>query len=112
MGVEAMRKTFLGGPSAGGGPVETPQVVVFGLAEMQEFAEHHEDFRVRALWKRLSESRSNASRWCDCVARANHGLLALLKFSDGHHDGQHKNTLVKALTIEIPARITAIMERL
>lgn len=89
-----------------------PQVVVFGLSEMREFAEAHDDYRVKAMWKRLEESRSNASRWCDAVARAKRDLLTLLKFSDGHHEQQHKHTLVHALTIDIPARIAAIMERL
>lgn len=43
--------------------------MLFGIKEMREFAENHEDERVRILWRRLEETRSKNARWCDEIAK-------------------------------------------
>ena len=43
----------------------------FGVKEMKEFAENHEDERVRKLYQRLAEARSKNAQWCAEVARLN-----------------------------------------
>ena len=52
--------------------------MIFGLKEMTEFAEHHEDPRVQALWRRLGESMSKNSKWCE-LADARRGRVEQLE---------------------------------
>jgi len=37
----------------------------FGYKEIKEFAENHEDERVRIIYRRLCEVRSKSAKWCD-----------------------------------------------
>lgn len=37
----------------------------FGYKEIKEFAENHEDERVRIMYRRLCEARSKSAKWCD-----------------------------------------------
>ena len=41
----------------------------FGLIEIKEFAENHEDERVRIMYRRLCEARSRSAKWCDEVEK-------------------------------------------
>lgn len=41
----------------------------FGYKEIKEFAENHEDERVRIMYRRLHESRSKSAKWCDEVEK-------------------------------------------
>jgi hypothetical protein len=43
----------------------------FGIVEMREFAENHEDERVYLIFKRMEEARSKMAQWCDEVNRLN-----------------------------------------
>jgi hypothetical protein len=43
----------------------------FGISEMREFAENHEDERVYLIFKRMEEARSKMAQWCDEVNRLN-----------------------------------------
>lgn len=36
--------------------------MLFGISEMKEFAENHDDHRVRLLWQRLEDSRNRMAR--------------------------------------------------
>ena len=42
---------------------------IFGIPEMKDFAEEHEDPRVVAIWLRLEESRKKNAEWCDEAIR-------------------------------------------
>lgn len=42
----------------------------FGYKEIKEFAENHEDERVRIMYRRLCETRSKSAKWCDSLAKA------------------------------------------
>lgn len=41
----------------------------FGYKEIKEFAENHEDERVRIIYRRLCEARSKSAKWCDEVEK-------------------------------------------
>jgi len=41
----------------------------FGLIEIKEFAENHEDERVRIMYRRLCEARSKSAKWCEEVEK-------------------------------------------
>ena len=41
----------------------------FGHKEIKEFAENHEDERVRIMYRRLCEARSKSAKWCDEVEK-------------------------------------------
>lgn len=41
----------------------------FGYKEIKEFAENHEDERVRIMYRRLCEARSKSAKWCDEVEK-------------------------------------------
>lgn len=43
----------------------------FGIAEMREFAENHEDDRVFLIFRRMEEARSKMAQWCDEVNQLN-----------------------------------------
>lgn len=46
----------------------------FGYKEIKEFAENHEDERVRIMYRRLCEARSKSAKWCEEVERLNQML--------------------------------------
>lgn len=41
----------------------------FGYKEIKEFAENHEDERVRIMYRRLCEARSKNAKWCEEVEK-------------------------------------------
>jgi|GEM_PF-6159131 len=41
----------------------------FGYEEIKEFAENHEDERVRIMYRRLCEARSKSAKWCEEVEK-------------------------------------------
>lgn len=41
----------------------------FGYKEIKEFAENHEDERVRIMYRRLCEARSKSAKWCEEVEK-------------------------------------------
>lgn len=41
----------------------------FGYIEIKEFAENHEDERVRIMYRRLCEARSKSAKWCEEVEK-------------------------------------------
>ena len=41
----------------------------FGYKEIKEFAENHEDERVRIMYRRLCEARSKTAKWCEEVEK-------------------------------------------
>ncbi len=41
----------------------------FGVIEAKEFCEHHEDVRVRLVWKWLCECRSKNARWAEALLK-------------------------------------------
>lgn len=44
--------------------------MLFGYKEIKEFAENHEDERVRIMYHKLCEARSKSSKWCDSLTKA------------------------------------------
>ena len=62
---------------------------IFGIQEMKDFAEEHEEPRVVAIWLRLEEARKKNAEWCDeairqreRVKRLEKELVRLLEFRD------------------------------
>lgn len=41
----------------------------FGYKEIKEFAENHEDERVRIIYRKLCEARSKSAKWCEEVEK-------------------------------------------
>ena len=42
----------------------------FGMQEIKEFCENHEDERVRIVYKRLQEARSKNAQWCEALEKS------------------------------------------
>lgn len=51
--------------------------MIFGLAEMQKFAEESDDPRVKAMLKRLRGALSKNSKWCSALAKAERNIADL-----------------------------------
>lgn len=51
--------------------------MLFGLAEMEKFAEESNDPRVKAMWKRLRGALSKNSKWCSALAKAERNVADL-----------------------------------
>jgi hypothetical protein len=41
----------------------------FGILEMREFAEKHEDIRIRLIWERLEETRSKLAKFQEQIVK-------------------------------------------
>jgi hypothetical protein len=41
----------------------------FGITEMREFAQNHEDVRVQLIWKRLEETRSKLAKFQEYIVK-------------------------------------------
>jgi len=41
----------------------------FGIQEMREFAQNHEDIRVQSIWKRLEETRSKLAKFQEYIVK-------------------------------------------
>lgn len=51
--------------------------MLFGIPEIKEFAENHEDIRVRIIYKKLCEARSKNARWLEALNKANETIALL-----------------------------------
>ncbi len=59
----------------------------FGLKEIQEFAENHEDQRVRILYQKLVQTRTKNAQWAEALAKIEKELKQL-KTTNPYHPHQ------------------------
>ena len=67
----------------------------FGLVEIKEFAENHEDERVRIMYRRLCEARSKSAKWCDSLAKAEKEIEKLKEENETLRINRQKNVYKK-----------------
>lgn len=69
--------------------------MLFGYKEIKEFAENHEDERVRIMYRRLCEARSKSAKWCDSLAKAEKEIEKLKEENETLRINRQKNVYKK-----------------